>query len=258
MSKKASFNKTISPTELQRYARHIVLKEIGGSGQNRLKNSTVLVVGAGGLGSPVLQYLNAAGVGEIKVVDFDKVNLPNLQRQVIFNDADLGLSKVESVKANLLKQNPNTEISIHDFPLNEANAVSLVKNCDVVVDGTDSFKVRKIVNRTCMQNNIPLVFGAISQWEGQVSVFRGKPCYECIFPAEPTGEMAQTCSEFGVVGSLPGIIGTIMATEAIKLITKVGETLENRLLIWDALYTECRIINTVARKDCPVCGVGTV
>ena len=258
MSEKASTKKAMSPTELQRYARHIVLREIGGSGQNKLKNSTVLVVGAGGLGSPVLQYLNAAGVGEIRLVDYDKVNLPNLQRQVIYNESHLGLSKVESAKATLQEQNPNTDLTAYDYPLNEGNSNSLIENCDVVVDGTDSFEVRKVVNRTCIQNNKPFVFGAISQWEGQVSVFMGKPCYECIFPEEPTGDMAQTCSELGVLGSLPGIIGTIMATETIKLITGAGNTMLNRLLIWDALNGESRMIRTAPRKDCPVCGVETV
>lgn len=223
-----------------------------------MKNSTVLVVGAGGLGSPVLQYLNAAGVGEIRLVDYDKVNLPNLQRQVIYNELHLGLSKVESAKATLQEQNPNTDLTAYDYPLNEGNSNFLIKNCDVVVDGTDSFEVRKVVNRTCVKNNIPFVFGAISQWEGQVSVFMGQPCYECIFPEEPTGEMAQTCSEFGVLGSLPGIIGTIMATETIKLITGAGNTMQDRLLIWDALNGESRMIRTNSRKDCPVCGVEAV
>ncbi len=246
-------HKKISAMESQRYARHIVLREIGGTGQNKLKNSTVLVIGAGGLGSPVLQYLNAAGVGKIKLVDFDQVSLPNLQRQVIFNEDDLGLSKVARAKSRLLQQNQNTNISVFNYPIDEENAHSLVHDCDVVVDGTDSFEVRKIVNRYCFQNNKPLVFGAISQWEGQVSVFTGQPCYECIFPEEPIGEMAQTCSEFGVLGPLPGIIGTIMATETIKIITGAGETLQNRLLIWDALYGESRVIRTAPRKDCPIC-----
>lgn len=246
--------KKISPDELQRYARHIVLKDIGGTGQTKLKNARVLVIGVGGLGTPVLQYLNAAGVGAIRLVDFDKVNKSNLQRQVIFDETQVGLFKVESAKENLLKQNPYTDISIHNYPLNEANVHSLVGNCDVVVDGTDSFAVRKVVNRCCMKYGIPLVFGAISQWEGQVSVFTGKPCYECIFPEEPTGEMALTCSELGVLGSLPGIIGTIMASETIKLITGAGKILERRLLIWDALYGESRTIRTAYRKGCPACG----
>ncbi|MYJ86320.1 MAG: HesA/MoeB/ThiF family protein [Rhodobacteraceae bacterium] len=250
--------KKISPDELQRYARHIVLRDIGGSGQTKLKNAKVLVIGAGGLGTPVLQYLNAAGVGAIKLVDFDKVNISNLQRQVIFDETQVGLSKVESARKNLLKQNPYTDISIHEYPLDEANVDSLVGNCDVVVDGTDNFASRKVVNRCCMKKGIPLVFGAISQWEGQVTVFTGKPCYECIFPEEPTGEMAQTCSELGVLGSLPGIIGTIMASETIKLITGAGKILERRLLIWDALYGESRTIRTAYRKDCPACGVETV
>ena len=250
--------KKISPDELQRYARHIVLRDIGGSGQTKLKNARVLVIGVGGLGTPVLQYLNAAGVGAIKLVDFDRVNISNLQRQVIFDETQVGLSKVESARENLLKQNPYTDMSIHDYPLDDANVDSLVGNCDVVVDGTDSFASRKVVNRCCMKNGIPLVFGAISQWEGQVSVFTGKPCYECIFPEEPTGEMAQTCSELGVLGSLPGIIGTIMASETIKLITGAGKILERRLLIWDALYGESRTIRTAYRKGCPTCGVETV
>ncbi len=250
--------KKITPDELQRYARHIVLRDIGGSGQTKLKNARVLVIGAGGLGTPVLQYLNAAGVGAIKLVDFDKVNISNLQRQVIFDETQVGLSKVESARENLLKQNSYTDISIHDYPLDKANVDSLVGNCDVVVDGTDSFASRKVINRCCMKNGIPLVFGAISQWEGQVSVFTGKPCYECIFPEEPTGEMARTCSELGVLGSLPGIIGTIMASETIKLITGAGKILERRLLIWDALYGESRTIRTAYRKGCPTCGVETV
>lgn len=257
MTEKATTKKN-SPNELQRYARHIVLRDIGGYGQAKLKNATVLVIGAGGLGTPVLQYLNAAGVGEIRLVDFDKVNISNLQRQVIFDETQVGLSKVESAREKLLKQNPHTGISIHDYPLDEANVDYLMGNCDVVVDGTDSFAIRKVVNRCCVKNGIPLVFGAISQWEGQVSVFMGKPCYECIFPEEPTGEMALTCSEFGVLGSLPGVIGTIMASETIKLITGAGKILERRLLIWDALYGEARTIRTAYRKGCPACGVEMV
>ena len=255
MTKNSLSGKTISASEAQRYARHIVLREIGGAGQKKLKNATVLVVGAGGLGSPVLQYLNAAGVGEIRLVDFDKVNLPNLQRQVIYNEAHIGSAKVASAKATLQAQNPHTDIITYECPLNARNVSTLLENCDVVVDGTDSFKVRKVINRSTLQNSIPFVFGAISQWEGQVSVFMGQPCYECIFPEEPTGTMSQTCSEFGVLGSLPGIIGTIMATETIKLLTGAGKTMQNRLLIWDALNCESRIIRTTARQDCPVCGV---
>ncbi len=246
--------KELSPNELVRYARHIVLSEIGGSGQNKLKNARVAVIGAGGLGIPVMQYLNAAGAGEVTIVDHDVVSLPNLQRQVIFQESHVGLPKVEVARQVMAKQNSNTVIVPCQARFSAANARTTVEGCDVVIDGTDNFDTRILTNRTCLELNIPMVFGAISQWEGQVSVFRGQPCFECVFPVRPEGELQQTCSEYGVVSSLPGIIGSIMATEAIKLLTGAGNVLENRLYILDALQFEARMIRISPEKNCKACG----
>lgn len=244
-------------TELNRYARHIVLREIGGPGQVALKNAHVLVVGAGGLGSPVLLYLAAAGVGTIGVIDDDEVDSSNLQRQVIHRDADIGTPKVFSARAAMVAQNPSVDVRPYHRRLTDDMAADLLADYDLVIEGTDNFDTRYLVNRAAAARGIPLISGALSQWEGQVSVFdpaRGAPCYQCVFPEAPAPELAPNCSVAGVVGPLPGVIGTMMAVEAIKVITGAGETLRGRMLIYDAMYAETRTIRIAKQAGCACCG----
>ncbi len=244
-------------TELNRYARHIVLREIGGPGQVALKQARVLVVGAGGLGAPVLQYLAAAGVGTIGVIDDDVVDGSNLQRQVIHTDARIGMPKVFSAQAAMAALNPFVDVRPYQRRLSEDIAEELISEYDLVLDGTDNFDTRYLVNRTCVALGKPLVSGALSQWEGQLSVFdpaRGAPCYQCVFPQAPAPELAPSCAEAGVLGPLPGVVGTMMAVEAIKVLTGAGAPLRGEMLIYDALYGESRKIAVAARPDCPVCG----
>lgn len=244
-------------TELTRYARHIVLREIGGPGQKKLKEARVLVVGAGGLGAPALLYLAAAGVGTIGVIDDDDVDNSNLQRQVIHKQAAIGSPKVQSAKAEMEAQNPAIIVLPYQRRMTSEIAAELIADFDLVLDGTDNFTTRYLVNSAATVAGTPLISGALSQWEGQISLFdpaRGGPCYECIFPEEPAPGLAPTCAEAGVVGPLPGVIGSMMAVEAIKHITGAGETLRGRMLIYDALYGEVRIIRLSKRADCPACG----
>ncbi|PIE08017.1 MAG: molybdopterin biosynthesis protein [Rhodobacterales bacterium] len=246
-----------TPTELDRYARHIVLREIGGPGQKALKQARVLAVGAGGLGSPVLLYLAAAGVGTIGVVDDDEVSNSNLQRQVIHRTADIGQPKVLSARAAMRAQNPHIAVRSHQTRLTEANAEELLAGYDLVLEGSDNFATRYLVNRVAATLGIPVVGGAISQWEGQLSVWdpaNGAPCYACVFPEPPADGLAPSCAEAGVIGPLPGVIGTMMATEALKILTGAGEPLRGRLLLWDGLDASPRVIRTTRRKGCPVCG----
>ncbi len=224
---------TFSPAELDRYARHIVLREVGGPGQKALKNARVLVVGAGGLGSPVLLYLAAAGVGTIGVIDDDEVSNSNLQRQVIHRDADIGLAKVFSAEAAMTAQNPHVTVRPYNRRLSEEIAEALFADYDLVLEGSDNFATRYLVNRVAAQRGIPVVGGAISQWEGQLAVWdpaQGAPCYQCVFPEAPADGLAPSCAQAGVIGPLPGVIGTMMATEAIKILTGAGDPLRSRLL----------------------------
>nr|WP_283254982.1 molybdopterin-synthase adenylyltransferase MoeB [Marivita sp. GX14005] len=246
-----------SSSELERYARHIVLREIGGPGQKALRNARVLVIGAGGLGAPALQYLAAAGVGTIGVIDDDVVENANLQRQVIHRDADIGMPKVFSAQAAMLAQNPHVEILPYHRRLDEAIAHQLVDEYDVVLDGTDNSETRYLVNRAAVDRRKPLISGALSQWEGQLSVFdpaQGAPCYQCVFPQAAAAGLAPSCAEAGVIGPLPGVIGSMMAVEAIKLIAGAGQVLRGEMLIYDALWAETRKIKLKSRADCPVCG----
>ncbi len=247
---------TFSNVELDRYARHIMLREIGGAGQKKLKNARVLVIGAGGLGSPVLLYLAAAGVGTIGVVDDDVVDNSNLQRQVIHVDANIGMPKVFSAEASMRAQNPYCNVRPYQRRLDETNAAELFADYDLVLDGCDNFETRYLVNRTCVALGKPLIAGALTQWEGQISTYDpagGAPCYQCIFPEAPAAGLAPSCAEAGVVGPLPGVIGAMMAVEALKEITKAGDGLRGQMLIYDALYAETRKIKLKARADCPVC-----
>jgi molybdopterin/thiamine biosynthesis adenylyltransferase len=251
---------TFTKTELGRYARHIILREIGGPGQKRLKEARVLVIGAGGLGAPVLQYLAAAGVGTIGVIDHDEVDNSNLQRQVIHKDAAIGTPKVFSAQAEMVAQNPAITVLPYHRRLDEETAPQLFADFDLIIDGTDNFETRYLVNRVAKVAGKPLISGALSQWEGQVSLFdpaKGSPCYQCVFPDAPAPGLAPSCAEAGVIGPLPGVIGSIMALEAVKYLAGAGETLVGRMLIYDALYAETRIIGLSARPDCPVCGTKT-
>ena len=245
-----------STAEIGRNARHIALREIGGTGQKRLKEARVLVVGAGGLGAPVLQYLAAAGVGTIGVIDGDTVENSNLQRQVIHADARIGMPKVFSAQKAMADQNPFVSIRPYNRRLTREIAADLFADYDLVLDGTDDVETRYLVNEFAVKGGIPLISGAIAQWEGQVSVFdpaRGGPCYACVFPEPAAQGLAPSCAEAGVLGPLPGVLGTMMAVEAIKEISGAGETLRGRMLIYDALYGDTRSIRLSRRADCLIC-----
>lgn len=245
-----------SEAELERYARHIVLREIGGMGQKRLKDAKVLVVGAGGLGSPALLYLAGAGVGTIGVIDDDTVALSNLARQVIHADARSGMPKVFSAEEAMTALNPKITVKPYNRKLTAEIAEELFDDFDLVLDGTDSFETRAMVNAACVATGTPLISGAISQWDGQISLFdpvRGAPCYACIFPEAPAPGLAPNCAEGGVVGPLPGVIGSMMALEAVKEITQAGEGLAGRMLIYDALDAETRVMRLKRNPDCVVC-----
>ena len=253
----ATRSQTMGEVELERYARHIVLREIGGPGQTKLKKARVLVVGAGGLGSPVLQYLAAAGVGTLGIIDDDRVDHTNLQRQTIHRDSATGLPKTRSAEESIHALNPYVTVHPYTRKLTEEIAEALFEDYDLIIDATDNQAARRLINRTAVGLGLPVVQGAITQWEGQVAIWDpsfGGPCYECVFPEDPTAEQALSCAEAGVVGSLPGIIGTIMATEAIKRITGAGTPLIGHMLIYDALDAETRKIAVKRRKGCPVCG----
>lgn len=243
--------------ELERYARHIILREIGGPGQRRLKDASVLVVGAGGLGSPALFYLAASGVGTIGVIDDDAVDGSNLQRQIIHTDDRIGMPKVQSAAMAMTALNPFVRVRPYQRRLTEEIAAELIADYDLVLDGSDNFDTRYLVNRAAVAAGKPLIAGAITQWEGQLSLYdpaQGGPCYECIFPVRPAPGMVPSCAEAGVAAPLPGVIGAMMAMEAVKHITGAGETLLGRLMIHDALYAETRVIGMQRRVDCPVCG----
>ncbi len=243
-----------SDDEVERYARHLVLREIGGQGQQKLKAAKVLVVGAGGLGGPAALYLAAAGVGTLGLVDADHVSLSNLQRQILFSTPDVGESKTDRGVQHLAALNPEIGLVSHPFALTADNAEALIGQYDLVLDGVDDFAVRYLINAACLATGKTLVSGAIGRWTGQVAVFHGQPCYRCLVPEIPPG--AETCSVVGVVGALAGIIGSMMALEAIKQITGAGETLASRLFVYDGLSAEARTVRLSADPDCPACGTG--
>ncbi|MDP3405163.1 MAG: molybdopterin-synthase adenylyltransferase MoeB [Brevundimonas sp.] len=243
---------SFSPDEVERYARHLVLGEIGGPGQQRLKAATVLIVGAGGVGSPAALYLAAAGVGTLRLIDGDTVALSNLQRQILFDSTDLGRPKVEVAADRLTALNPHVQVEALAQPLTPANAAGIIAGADVVVDGTDDFVVRHAVNAACMDAGVPLVSGALGRWSGQVGVFNGGPCYRCLVPESPPD--AETCARVGVIGALAGVIGAMAALETIKLITGAGEPLTGRLLLYDGLSATSRTVTLTADPACPVCG----
>ena len=239
--------------ERERYARHILLKEIGGPGQQQLKAATVALVGMGGLGAPAALYLAAAGVGALRLIDDDIVSLSNLQRQVLYRSDEVGAPKIARAEAALSALNPHAAIETRNARLTEANAHDLLIGADLVLDGTDDFATRFAVNAACRAMGIPLVSGAVGRWSGQVSVFqRGGPCYRCLVPEAPPD--VETCAAVGIVGALPGVIGSLMALEAIKQIAGAGEPLIGRLLIYDGLKSEARTAALPRDPACPVCG----
>jgi molybdopterin/thiamine biosynthesis adenylyltransferase len=238
--------------EVDRYARHLVLREIGGAGQQRLKAASVLIVGAGGLGAPAALYLAAAGVGRIGLVDPDAVALSNLQRQVIYAEADVGRAKAEAAAERLAALNANVAVEAHAARLTADNAAALIDGYDLVLDGTDDFATRLIVSDACAAHGRTLVSGALGRWSGQVGVFAGRPCYRCFLGETPPD--AETCAAVGVVGALAGVIGAMMALEAVKLICGAGEPLAGRLLIYDSLAAEARTVRVAPDPGCPSCG----
>ncbi|HEC14489.1 MAG TPA: molybdopterin-synthase adenylyltransferase MoeB [Rhodospirillales bacterium] len=245
--------------QINRYARHILLKEVGGEGQARLCNAKVLVVGAGGLGSPVLLYLAAAGVGTLGVIDDDKVDLSNLQRQIVHRTEAIGRPKVDSARDTLAAINPDVNVVAHNRRLTPGNALDLISGYDLVADGSDNFATRFLVNDACYFARVPLVSAAILRFDGQVSTFRafeggGKPCYRCLFREPPPPGQIPTCAEAGVLGALCGMIGSLQATEILKEIMGIGEGLAGSLLIVDALSATFRKVSIKADPGCPLCG----
>jgi len=242
--------------ERQRYSRHLLLPEVGEEGQRRLKSARVLCVGAGGLGSPAALYLAAAGVGTLGLVDFDVVDFSNLQRQIIHGTGDVGRSKLESARSRIEELNPEVHVELFDAHFSVANAKALVEAFDVIVDGTDNFPARYLVNDACVMFGKPNAWGSIFRFEGQASVFAapGGPCYRCLHPEPPPAGLVPSCAEAGVLGVLPGVIGTIQATEALKLILGIGDSLVGRFLVYDALKMRFRELKLPKDPDCPVCG----
>ncbi|HUP62676.1 MAG TPA: molybdopterin-synthase adenylyltransferase MoeB [Thermoanaerobaculia bacterium] len=236
---------------MNRYARQITLPELGEAGQEKLKAGSVLIVGAGGLGSPASLYLAAAGVGRIGLVDFDRVDITNLHRQILYGTSDVGTNKLVAARERLADLNPEIDIVTHDGALTSDNAMDILAKYDVVIDGTDNFATRYLVNDACMLLGKPNVYGSVFRFDGQVSVFAANdgPCYRCLYPEPPPPHLAPNCAEGGVLGVLPGVIGTLQATEAIKLITGVGETLAGRLLLFDALRMTFRVMRLQQRHD---------
>lgn len=243
---------SFSDAEIEHYARHLILKEVGGPGQQALKRAKVLLVGAGGIGAPVGLYLAAAGVGQITLVDGDQVSRSNLQRQVIYQDQDVGAPKVTIAAARMQALNPHISVVTEGRYLAAEDLARLVPDHDLVIDGTDDFATRFLVSKACVATQKPLVSAALGAWTGQVGVFTGAPCYRCLVPDVPPE--AETCARIGIVGALAGVIGTMAALEAIKVITGAGEPLYGRLLIFDGLRAQSRTVKVAADPTCPDCG----
>lgn len=246
----------LSHSELVRYSRHLLLPEVGIEGQRKLKAARVLLIGAGGLGSPAALYLAAAGVGTLGIVDFDVVDVTNLQRQILHGTSDVGRSKLASAIDRLREINPHVTVEAHDERFTSANALQLVARYDLVVDGTDNFATRYLVNDACVLSGVPNVYGSIFRFDGQASVFCTDegPCYRCLYPDPPPPGLVPSCAEGGVLGVLPGLVGTLQATEAIKLILGIGEPLIGRLALVDALGAQWRTMKVRRNPKCPACG----
>jgi adenylyltransferase/sulfurtransferase len=247
---------TLNKDEILRYSRHLILPEVGMEGQLKLKNAKVLMVGAGGLGAPLGLYLAASGVGRVGIVDFDVVDFTNLQRQVIHGTKDVGRKKLDSAADSMLDINPYMQVDKFDTAITSENALDIIKDYDMVVDGTDNFPTRYLINDACVLLGKPNVYGSIFRFEGQATIFAypGGPCYRCLYPEPPPPGLVPSCAEGGVLGILPGTIGLIQATEAVKLILGVGESLVGRLLLYDALAMRFRELKLRRNPECPVCG----
>jgi molybdopterin/thiamine biosynthesis adenylyltransferase len=247
---------TFSKLQLDRYARHIILPGVGPTGQQKLLASKVLVIGAGGLGSPILLYLAAAGIGTLGIMDFDKVSLSNLQRQVLYVESDLDKPKTLTAKDHLQALNPDLNILTYQEALTSQNAKQVIQSYDLIIDGSDNFPTRYLVNDACVLEHKPLLYGAISQFEGQLSLFNTSdgPCYRCLFPTPPKPGTVPNCAEAGVLGVLAGVVGNLMATEAIKFLLGLGESLSGVLLHYDALYSDLRRVRIKKNQACVVCG----
>src|SRR5213080_3287103 len=247
----------LSNDEIRRYSRHLILPEVGLSGQKKICSTSVLCIGAGGLGSPIAMYLAAAGIGKLGILDFDSVDFSNLQRQIIHGTADVGRPKTQSARETINAINPNVEVVIHNTRITSENALDLIRPYDIVVDGTDNFPTRYLTNDACVLLKKPNVYGSIFRFEGQASVFAphlGGPCYRCLYPEPPPPGMVPSCAEGGVLGVLPGIIGTIQATEILKLALGKGSSLIGRLLLFNALDMKFRELKLRRDLECPICG----
>lgn len=246
----------LSHEEVRRYSRHLIMPEVGMAGQKKLKAASVLLIGAGGLGSPLAMYLAAAGIGRIGLVDYDVVDQTNLQRQIIHGTKDVGRPKLDSAKARILDINPHVQVDSYPVPLTSANALDIFAPYDVIIDGTDNFPTRYLTNDACVLLGKPNVYGSIFRFEGQLSIFYAKegPCYRCLFPEPPPPGLVPSCAEGGVLGILPGTVGAMQATEAIKLILGIGESMIGRLLLYDALNMEFTEVKLRKNPTCPICG----
>ena len=246
---------SLTPGQVQRYSRHLIMDGVGSVGQRKLIDAKVLIIGAGGLGSPISLYLALAGVGTIGIVDFDIVDVSNLQRQILHTDADVGRPKVISAKETLLAHNPDVNVILHEELINSENAMDIIPNYDVIVNGADNFATRYLVNDASYLAGKPLVDGAILVFDGQATTYQpGQGCYRCMFPEPPPPGEVPNCAEAGVIGALPGLVGSIQALETIKLILGVGETLTSRMLLIDALTMDFREIKIRRNPDCKLCG----
>ena len=246
---------TLTPEQVKRYSRHLIMNDVGSGGQRKLLDAKVLILGAGGLGSPSAIYLALAGVGTIGLVDFDVVDLSNLQRQVLHHTSDVGRSKLESARDNIKAYNPDINVVLHETRLESENAMEIIGNYDMVINGADNFATRYLVNDACYLLNKPLIDGSILIFDGQSTVFTpGNGCYRCLFPSPPPPGMVPNCAEAGVLGALTGLVGSIQSTEALKYILGIGESLESRLLIIDALSMTFREFKLKRNPNCPLCG----
>jgi len=242
--------------QIERYSRHIILPEVGGAGQQKMLEARILLLGAGGLGSPAAYYLAAAGIGNLGIVDFDQVDLSNLQRQIIHSTERIGMLKTESAKKTIQALNPDVNVTLYNQKIDSSNILSIIKDYDYVVDGSDNFPTRYLVNDACVMENKTLIHGSIYRFEGQVTVFKPNsgPCYRCLYPEPPPPGMSPNCQEGGVLGVLAGIVGNLQVVEVLKLILGIGEPLVGKLLIYDALKTEFRNLNLRKDASCPLCG----
>ena len=241
--------------QIERYSRHIILPEVGGSGQQKMLEARVLLLGAGGLGSPAAYYLAAAGIGNLGIVDFDRVDLSNLQRQIIHSTERIGMLKTESAKKTIQALNPDVNVTLYNEKMDSSNIMNLIEGYDYIVDGSDNFPTRYLVNDACVMKNKTLIHGSIYRFEGQVTVFKpgDGPCYRCLYPEPPPPGMVPNCQEGGVLGVLAGVIGNLQVVEVLKLVLGIGKTLVGKLIIYDALNTEFRNLRLRKDENCPIC-----